>query len=224
MTTDGDSGGLEQVWVLHTRPYRNTSLILELFGERRGRIGAVARSGRKNHLLQAFRPLRADFHGRGELLTLGHCEAEGPALPLTGRGLFCGLYLNELLTRLLHRFDPHPELLSPYVVTLSALAQDGVPQDVLLRRFELTLLDVLGYGLALEQDANGAPVRADGTYQLDPHQGLLPAREGWPGNDLLAIAADAWHDSARRTARQLLRAALAPHLGSKPLMSRELFR
>ena len=217
-------GGLEAVWVLHSRPYRNSSVILELLGERRGRIGAVARGGRRNTLLQPFRPLLASFSGRGELLTLTHCEAEGAALPLTGRALFCGFYLNEILVRVLHRFDPHPELLEPYRATLSLLTHADMPQDVLLRRFELMLLDALGYGFSLDHDAEGQPLNAGHAYRLDTTLGLIPDPKGFPGDALLAIAAGDWHDTARRVARDLLRQALAPLLGDRPLVSRELFR
>lgn len=217
-------GALEAVWVLHARPYRNSSLILEMLGQHRGRIGVVARGGRRNPLLQPFRPLLATLGGRGDLLTLTHVEARGAVLPLAGRALYCGLYLNELLMRLLHRHDPHPALLAPYEATLTTLAS-GVPeQDVLLRHFELTLLNELGYGFSLTETADGEPLHTGQRYRFDPEQGLLPAATGWPGDVLLAIADGNWHDAARRTARDLLRAALAPHLGSRPLVSRELFR
>lgn len=215
---------LEAVWVLHARPYRNSSVILELLGQRRGRMGVVARGGRRNPLLQPFRPLLANLGGRGELLTLAHIEAQGPVLPLAGRALYCGLYLNELLVRLLHRHDPHPGLLTPYEATLTTLAAGVREQDVLLRHFELTLLTELGYGFSLTETADGEPLAAGQRYRFDPEQGLLPATTGWPGEALLAIAAGDWHDEARRTARDLLRAALAPHLGNRPLVSRELFR
>ena len=228
MATDAGAGGLdmtlEPVWVLHARPYRNSSVILDLLGARRGRIGVVARGGRRNMLLQPFRPLLMDCRGRGDLLTLGHCEAAGPAVPLSGRALFCGMYLNEILMRLLHRFDPHPELMAPYEATLSLLTQADMPQDVLLRRFEMTLLDALGYGFSLTHDAAGEPLRPGEHYRLDPEQGLIAERAGYAGAALLAMAEGTWNDETRRVARDLLRTALAPHLGGKPLVSRELFR
>ena len=215
---------LETAWVLHARPYRNSSLVLDMFSAGRGRLGVVARGGRRNHLLQPFRPLLVSFTGRGELLNIQQVESAGSALPLAGRALYCGMYLNELLVRLLHRNDPHPGLMAPYEATLHALATDVPAQDVLLRHFELALLDELGYSFSLTEDATGAPLRAGQAYRLDPEQGLVPAASGWPGSALLAMAAGDWQDETRRVARDVLRAALAPHLGARPLVSRELFR
>lgn len=218
-----DSGRLQPAWLLHRRPFRNTSLIVELFVEDLGRVGAVVRGGRKDPSLAPFMPLWVELKSAGELYSLRHCEPRGSRLPLQGKALYCGFYLNELLTRLLHRDDAHPDLWSLYEQTLLVLQQ--APQlDVTLRQFELALLEDMGYGIALGYDVHGAPVRDQGRYLLDPEQGLLVAEQGYLGADLHAIINGHWHDDARRTARHLCRALLAPHLGNKPLKSRELFR
>ena len=101
---------------------------------------------------------------------------------------------------------------------------EGQWLDVALRQFELGLLEEMGYGIALGYDIHGEVVRPDGYYLLDPQQGLLPAEAGYHGNDLLAIVNGDWQPAARKTALHLCRALLAPHLGDKPLKSRELFR
>ncbi len=214
-----------RVWLLHRRPYRNTSLILDCLAQGHGRIGVVARGGRRDPQMQPFRPLLMTLSGRSELKTLRHVEADAAAVPLYGEALYCGLYLNELLVRLLHRDDPQDALLPLYQHTLEALAQAQLPADILLRRFEYQLLDQLGYGFSLEQDVSGQAIRADARYHLLPDQGLVAEQRGvYLGADLLAVAAEQWQPASRKLARQLMRAALAPHLGDRPLRSRELFR
>lgn len=212
-------------WVLHNRPFRNTSLILELFTAEHGRVGVVLRGGRRNSLITPFRPLNGQLKGKGELLTLAGCEPDGgSAVMLSGKALYCGLYLNELLVRLLHRHDPHPTLLPVYEQTLHMLSAPDVPLDIVLRRFERSLLDELGYGFSLADDIHGDSIKADFYYTLDPEKGLLPTGHGWSGKDLQAIVKEQWNDNARRVAREIMRLALAAHLGDKPLTSRELFR
>lgn len=221
ISTDND---LDTGWVLHSRAFRNTSLILEVLTERRGRCGVVARAGKRNPLLQPFRPLALVLGGRGDLLQARHVEAAGPALALSGRDLYCGLYMNEILLRLLHRDDPHPELMTPYARTLSGLEAGDQPRDLVLRRFEMALLDALGYGFALDRDGSGSVLAADACYRLEPERGLVRAAQGWPGGALLELAAGQWTGPARTVARQLMREALAPYLGPGELTSRKLFR
>ena len=225
MTTSNErhAGGLSPAWLLHRRPFRNTSLIIDLFLPERGRVGAVARGGRRDTSLAPFTPLWVDLKRGGELYTVRQVEPRGPAPGLAGRALYCGFYVNELMMRLLHRDDAHPDLWMPYEHTLTALAGD-VPLDVTLRRFEMTLLDEAGYGLTLDQDVDGQPLAADGLYRWEPEQGLLPDPRGYPGELLLALGRDEWNGDVRRLAKALLRAALEPHLGGRPLRSRELFR
>lgn len=212
-------------WLLHRRPYRNTSLILDCLADGYGRIGVVARGGRRDPEIQSFRPLQLTFSGRGELKTLRSVEALGPAVPLAGQALYCGLYLNELLVRVLHRDDVQEGLLSLYQHTLEGLVSTQEPVDIALRRFEYRLLDQLGYGFSLETDINGQAIASGARYHLLPDQGLmLDLRGAFAGELLLAVAAEDWQQDSRRLARDLMRAALAPHLGDKPLRSRELFR
>lgn len=215
---------IDHGWVLHTRAFRNTSLIVEILTARRGRCGVVARAGKRNPLLQAFRPLGVVLAGHGELLQLRHVESAGPAPVLAGRSLYCGLYMNEILLRLLHRHDPHPELMAPYAETLAALETLEWPRDVALRRFEMALLQALGYGFSLDRDDSGHAVQPRAHYRLEADRGLVAASEGWSGETLLALAAGQWSEPVRAVARELMREALAPHLGPGELTSRRLFR
>lgn len=212
-------------WVLHRRPYRNTSLLVDLLTDTHGRICAVAKGGRRDPLLQPFRSVQVRWRGAGDLKTLLGVEPLAPALPLTGDALYCGLYINEVLMRLLHRDDPHAGLLSLYQDSLAGLAEAGAWRDVLLRNFEFRLLDMLGYGIDLAQDANGHELVPGLRYRLVPEQGLVADIGGHFEGDLLcALARGDWQPEVRRLARNLMREALAPHLGDRPLASRELFR
>jgi DNA repair protein RecO (recombination protein O) len=228
---------VEAAFVLHTRPWRETSLLVELFTAEHGRIGVVARGARRGRRgsstpLRPFVALRCLWRGRGELRTLGAVEPERP-FALVGDALFAGLYLNELLVRLLQREDAHPELFLAYARAVAALAGPAPALEPVLRRFEFGLLEELGYGFPLELDAAGRPVRADAHYRFEAEAGLVPvegvAEEGaawrsFPGAALLALAAGDFDDPlTRRVAKRLAREALAPHLGARPLHARALF-
>ncbi|PKM22081.1 MAG: DNA repair protein RecO, partial [Gammaproteobacteria bacterium HGW-Gammaproteobacteria-14] len=139
--------------------------------------------------------------------------------------LFCGFYLNELLVRLLHREESLPSLFDAYEASLDLLSQTEQQADVVLRHFEFRLLDVLGYGVSLDCDSRGVALQSDHCYRLVPEEGLVEdARGNFPGRYLNDIATGCWHDKSRRAARDLMREALAPHLGGRPLESRKLFR
>lgn len=229
---------LERGFVLHRRDFSNTSLLLEVFTPAHGRLPVLAKGvkGAKRGraalgaLLQPFQPLWLGWSGRGEVATLTTAEAAGAALALTGDALYCGFYVNELLQRLLGRHDPHAALFVFYQQVLDALAGGG-GLDTPLRRFELRLLQELGYQLDLTRDADGVPIDALAHYQYQPERGLLPVRSGSivtdpiTGETLHRLAAETPLEGAHaRASRALLRAALAPHLGERPLRSRELFK
>lgn len=235
--------GHERAWVLHTRPWRETSLLLELFTPESGRIGVVARGARRprrgSRALEAFVAVRCALSGRGELRTLGSHEVIERA-PLAGDALYAGFYLNELLVRLLQREDAHARLFREYEGALAVLAKlprgsDAIALEPVLRRFEFALLDELGYGLPLAEDLDGAPVDPERRYLVEPDAGVRPVLPGVAeqdddralqigGAELLAIAeGDLARPSVLRAAKRLARAALAPHLGDRPLVSRSLF-
>ncbi|WP_152221080.1 DNA repair protein RecO [Pseudomonas sp. SCB32] len=218
----------QAAFVLHSRAYKETSALVD-FLTPQGRLRAVLRGarGKAGALARPFVPLEAEFRGRSDLKNVVRLEANGIPNLLSGEALFSGLYLNELLIRLLPSEDPHPALFDHYQATLPLLAA-GRPLEPLLRAFEWRLLDELGYGFSLESDIVGQPVAPDGLYRLLPDSGLEPVGSLQPGlfqgADLLAMAEADWSaPGALAAAKRLMRQALAPHLGGRPLVSRELF-
>lgn len=223
MTSDNST--LQAAWLIHRRPFRNTSLTVDLFLPELGRVGAVVRGGRKDPLLAPFTPLWVELKPSGDMYSLRACEPRGSRLLLSGKALYCGFYLNELLTRLLHRDDPNSAIWPLYEQALCNLLTD-IPLDITLRQFELAALEDIGYGISLDQDVHGQGLEPDANYQLNPEKGLVRAETGpgYVGADLLAICRDDWHPAARKAALSLCRHLLVPHLGNRPLKSRELFR
>ncbi|WP_137818869.1 DNA repair protein RecO [Pseudomonas sp. 2FG] len=218
----------QPAFVLHSRAYRESSALVD-FLTPQGRLRAVLRGarGKAGTLARPFVPVEVEFRGRGELKTVGRLESAGVPHWLHGDALFSGLYLNELLIRLLPVEDPQPILFEHYGMTLAALAA-GRPLEPLLRAFEWRLLDELGYGFTLAEDLSGQPIAPDGLYRLQPDAGLEPVAQLQPGlfqgAELLAMAAADWTaPGALAAAKRLMRQALAPHLGGRPLVSRELF-
>lgn len=167
-------------FVLHSYPWRETSLIVEVFSRDHGRVALVAKGARRpmsalRGVLMAFQPLLIDWSGGGEVKTLVRAEWQGGLPLLSGKALLCGYYLNELLVKLSAREDAHPTLFDAYGAALVALA-GNLPLAPLLRRFELTLLRELGYGVGLESEAeSGAPVEPAGRYVYIVEQGLMLA-------------------------------------------------
>lgn len=229
---------LQPSYVLHSRPYRDSSALLEILTPEYGRMSLVARGARNRSrrgngtvLLQPFVPLLLSFSGRGELKTLTAKESVGRAVMLRGDRMFSGLYINELLMRLLHRYDAHPQLFALYGQTLESL-QGSAALDEILRRFEFSLLDELGYSFDLAVDGHsGEAVQSGLWYHFHPDFGLVlqtgpvdPARPAFAGDHLLLLASGEFGGEVRLTAKRLLRLALANHLGEAPLKSRDLFR
>lgn len=219
----------ELAFVLHVRPYKETSALLDLFTREQGRIRAVLRGYRskKGSVARPFNCLEAELRGKGELKSLARLESVGGFLLLEGQRLMCALYLNELSMRLLPLADPQPLVFEHYQLTLQALAA-GNAVEPLLRSYEWRLLEQLGYGFSLELDCHGNPLEAASWYVLQPESGFLPVAGIGPGAflgaDLQALAAVQWQQpGVVQVAKRLMRQALAPHLGSRPLMSRELF-
>lgn len=224
---------LSPAYVLHSRPYRDTSALVELLTLHEGVLRVVwrgARSVRKGPGPQPFVPMLISATGRGELKTLTSAEIAGTYTLLQGDRLFSGLYLNELLVRLLRPADPQPILFAAYQGALQALGESELVEPI-LRQFEWQLLDALGYGFDLRVDALGQPVDAQARYTWSADQGLLrltgaqsSAEAGLSGAALLRMAEDDWAEPATlRAAKLLMRQALSVHLGDKPLMSRQLF-
>lgn len=221
-------------WVLHRTPWRESSLLAEVFSAQMGRLGLVARGARGARspwrgLIEPFVPLEAAWSRRGEMGTLTALEPIGDAIRLTGRALWCGLYANELLLRLTARDDPAPELFAAYTELLLSMNTE-LELALVLRRFELSVLEALGVvpDMATEADG-GRAVLADGLYQVRPESGPVAASR--PGSDvfegrlLLALAAGQLNDvELARAARPLTRLLLDHQLGGRPLHTRSLFQ
>ena len=225
----------QPAYILHTRPYRDTSMLVDFLTPEFGRITAVARGVRsrktpKRNLLNPFTRLLISFQGKTDLKLLTHFEAEGAHFALTAKHLFSGFYLNELLERLLPELDAHPEIYKLYEQSLQALSAQQDLEPV-LRCFEFQLLHELGYGIDFEVDAkSGDAISAQVNYCLDPSQGVYFAHADVPlhfqfcGAHINAIAqCDFSLPEVKQTAKRISRILLKPLLGSKPLMSRELF-
>ena len=227
---------LEPAFVLHNRAYRESSLVSEIFGRDSGRLGLVAKGARRpksplRGMLQAFHPLLLSWSGSGELGLLTGAEPDGYAPALAGKALFSGLYMNELLMRLLHRHDPHPELFHHYGRALECLARSQ-RSDAVLRVFEKQMLESIGYGLVLDHDIDsGHAIEGDGAYRYEMDRG--PARsadgnaDGVPvsGETLLALAREELaSEQVLEEAKRLMRVVLRRYLGDKPLATRSLFR
>ena len=227
---------LQPAYVLHQRPYRESSLLLEIFSRDYGRLGLVARAAKRARspwrgLLQQFRQLLLSWSGRGELMTLAAAELADTGPSLAGRGLLSGFYVNELLMRLVQRNDPHPSLFEAYRAALLGLvAADR--EEVALRVFEKRLLEAIGYALVLEAEpATGQAVVPGGSYGYRLEHGPIPesdcAGKGVTvnGDTLLDLAREELTTPrALREAKQLMRYVLQAYLGERPLRSRALFR
>ncbi|OUS11791.1 DNA repair protein RecO [Gammaproteobacteria bacterium 53_120_T64] len=235
MLVNGDQANS---YILHTRNYRESSQLVDFFSRDFGRLRAVTKGGRGKrkvggHQLQAFTPLFLSWRGKGDLKNLTGIEAAASSVTLRGEMLYIGLYLNELLLRLLPEYVPHEILFDSYGELIVALGSGADPEP-LLRRFELLLLNELGYGLDLTTEhIEGHPVVAGEYYQLSPDQGLIridtvlgrQQELGFSGEHLLAIAENDYRSrDVRRCAKRLLRGALQAQLGGRPLLSRQLFR
>lgn len=232
---------LQPAYILHSRPYRDTSLLIDFLTPDFGRVTAVARGVRKTktpkrQLLNPFNRLLICWQGKSDMKLLTSFESDNHFLTLTANHLYSGFYLNELLVRLLPEMDRHNGLYFAYEQCLDAL-RAGCDIEPLLREFEFRLLDELGYGLDFSADArNDCAIEAQGFYECHvqegfyragsdiPGQFLLPGQLLLKGEWLLAIAAGDYSDPATRlAAKQLSRRLLKPLLGSRPLNSRQLF-
>jgi DNA repair protein RecO (recombination protein O) len=227
---------LQPAYVLHGRAYRESSQLLEIFSRDHGRLGLVARGARGprsrwRNMLQPFRPLLLSWSQRGDLGTLTGADQVAAPPPLEGEALYCGLYMNELMMRFLHRGDPHPEVFERYRATLGLLSGGGRLQES-LRLYEKHLLEATGFGLLLECEfESGEPVRADAVYEYRPDRGPVRVSDSAAGRggviagrSLLALLSEELTDEDLPALRRLMRRVIRHHLGDRPLASDALYR
>ena len=225
----------EPGYVLHHRPFRDSSQIIDLLTRDHGRIAVVARGSRGGRsrlagVLRPFLPLRVSWVAKSDLGTLTGAEAAGPPVGLRGDALLSAYYVNELMLNFLHRDDPQPEVFSLYAETVLALRQeDGVAAA--LRDFEMEFLGLLGYAINFEHEGGThTAIDEDGYYDYRMEQGAVPVqRKDGPlvfrGTTLRAIAARNFGDpDVLRAANRLLRAVISYHLGGRDLQSRKVLR
>jgi DNA repair protein RecO (recombination protein O) len=223
----------QAAFILHHRPFRDTSQILDVLSREYGKLSLVARGSRapKSRLrgiLRPFLPLAMSWVQRSDLGTLTGAEMHGAPLRLTGDALLSGYYVNELLLHFLHRHDPQPEIFDIYVRAIEALgASDHVAPC--LRRFEIELLGALGYALNLDHEADSQdPLQPDISYEYRSEQGAVRVArsEGqlvFTGAVLKAIAEQRFdEEQVLRAANRLLREVIGFHLGGKELKSRKV--
>ncbi|AJW99405.1 MULTISPECIES: DNA repair protein RecO [Burkholderia] len=221
-------------FVLHSYPYRETSLIIDVLTRDHGRVALVAKGAKRPHsalrgVLQTFQPLSLSWSGKSEMRTLTGAEWVGGMLPLGGDALLCGFYVNELLVKFCAREDPFPPLFQHYLVTLARLAHDE-PAVQVLRSFERVLLRETGYARALNRTTARRAVQPEGRYVFDPERGVreasdeLPAH--WPvvaGQTLLDMEEDDYHRAQTvAQSKTLMRFLLNTYLGGTPLATRQI--
>jgi DNA repair protein RecO (recombination protein O) len=222
----------EPGYVLHTYPYKETSLIVEAFTRRFGRVALLARGARRPRsamrgVLLSFHPLRLSWSGSADLANLVGVEWAGGIPLLGGRGLMCGFYVNELLLRLLPRDDPHESLFDVYAGALAGLASQDV--SAVLRDFEKRLLAELGYAPLLETDAASRPIDPERAYSYEPDRGPVLANGSHAdqltvsGRTLLDVAAgDYARAETREEARALMRVLIGERLHGQSLHTRSI--
>ena len=222
----------QAVYVLHTYPFKETSLVVELFSQQFGRIAAVAKGARRPHsamrgMLQSFQMLSGAWSGKNELKTLHSLDWNAGLTLIKGEALMCGFYMNELLLRLLPREDAHESLFEYYANALQTLA-NGANLAITLRRFELKFLQEMGYAVPLLQDENGVEILADKTYHYEAEYGACELKDTKigvliSGKTMLDMARDNYAESVTQNqSKQLMRYLLAHYLGDKPLHTRQL--
>ncbi|WP_100656072.1 DNA repair protein RecO [Alteromonas flava] len=238
------SGFTCQGYVLHRLPYRETSLLVDVLTLESGKLRVVAKGVRgsksdRKSLLQPFQLLECVVSGRNELRNLGRVEALSGRVSLTQQALYCGFYLNELLSRALPIDLPHEEIFSDYQLALQHLAKAGsdtrsADVEIILRSFELKLLEHLGYLPDLSACAESHnPIEEGASYTFLPEQGFVTATLSgdhqahsaplFYGRDIIAMQMQDWHTTSLRAAKLFVRLALPSVIGSKPLQSRSLF-
>jgi DNA repair protein RecO (recombination protein O) len=240
--SSADSGShkqsLQPIFILHTYPFKETSLVVEMFSRDLGRIAAVAKGARRplsamRGMLQSFQQLAGTWSGKNELKTLHGLEWMTGLTLLKGDALMCGFYMNELLLRLLPRDDAHTQLFEYYAQTIQILSSlehetsSGQLAEI-MRRFELKMLQELGYAVPLTADENGEVIHADETYRFEADYGACaPAvtKNGVliQGRTLLDMARGHYSNATTQAqSKQLMRYLLQHYLGDKPLHTRQL--
>lgn len=221
---------LTPAFLIHRRAYRDNSLLLDFLTLEHGRIRLIGRGVRQAKAnIQMFQNLRISYTGKGELKTLTHWEVDDVPRQIKGETLILCMYVNELITRLIHEHDPHPQVFEMYQQLIAQMnGLDQAHQYWLLRIFESNLLSELGYGLDYANDINEDPIQIDKNYDYQPQLGFSQQADGKISGKLLnSLSSEGLNEvpdeDQLRVCRNLNRQRLSAFLGDKPLKSRELF-
>ncbi|RLV58270.1 DNA repair protein RecO [Parashewanella curva] len=221
---------MERGYILHHRPYKEAQALVNLLVDGHGRVDAVARvgSGKRSNkaIIQPFQPLIFNLSGKNALKNLTQVEAAAPAIPLQAESLYSGMYLNELLVRVLSVHHDVHTLFQIYHNTLIELARKF--DQIHLRLFEHQLLQELGIMPSLMYDCTGEPLEAEIFYRFFEEEGFRPylntrMNNSYSGASLMALRDDAITEQHYKDLKYLMRQILQPLLGNKPLVSRKLF-
>lgn len=225
----------QPAFILHARAYRETSLLVDAFSVDYGRVSLIAKGVRKKKsqsvaLLQPFRELFLSWQGKRELQTIVSVESQEGDIKLSGKTIYCGIYLNELLSILLFKYDPYPELYLLYKKCLMDLVKSP-HSDELLRYFEVNLLSEIGYGLNFDVEyKSGSPLMAEHLYRYNFENGGFQISDhlnntAIDGQTLIALREKRLNNKqSRLKAKKLMRAIINHRLEGRPLRSRELFK
>ena len=222
-------------YILHTRPYSESSLLIDAFSRDYGRVSLLAKGVRRvkskvRGMIRPFQPLLISWSGKGELQTLTGAESDCAIRVMSQSAWLCGCYMNELLIKLLHKYDPHETLFDHYSETLELLEEGQSPQ-IILRFFEKKLLKEIGYGLVLTHDVkNNSPVLKDKTYRYYPDTGPIISDNVhldsiWQvaGSTLIALENEEFLNAQQMIqSKHLMRALLNQSLQGRKLKSRSV--
>ena len=229
----------QPAYVLHSRPYRETSVMVDLFTPDYGLVRCIARGVKKSmsqgQALQPFIEYQVFFHGDSGLKNLDKYESQGLPLALKGDALFSGFYVNEVILRAL-RTDAEVEaefLYEAYEAALHNLQNQQL--ELALRTFEITLLEHMGQSYEWDMDFKTADyVEDDSHYGFFVEQGMSRVSHIYAaknpnncfyGQDLKRLAqGDISAASTLKMCKRLLRLALKPIIGYKPIQARELLK
>ena len=226
----------QQAYILHTRPYSESSWLIDAFSRNYGRVSLLAKGARRlkskvRGLIRPFQPLLLSWSGKGELQTLTAAESTNIVCQTNQQSWLCANYMNELLIKLLHRHDPHEQLFDHYEQALESL-REGRRQQIILRIFEKRLLGEIGYGLQLEHDTNNQIIQADRFYDYYPDKGPVLANghkseSVWriSGSTLIALANEEFENNNEvEQSKRLMRILLNQSLQGRNLKSRTVLK
>lgn len=217
-------------WILHRKNTSENSAYITFFTRQLGVVTALCHScnsRKRQSILQQFSPLWADFNEKTERLYVNKIEAQGASLNFSKDCLFSALYINEVLYHLLQPFEEYPDLFDLYVSTITGLSEkmDKPTLEIILRKFEFTLLSAIGYGINLTHTAYDLQiVNSDTNYHYNPEIGLVKTKDGIPGKHILAIAEQDFTDKQTlKYAKLITKRAIDNCLSGKEIKSRSLY-